>query len=63
MSIIITIKVIPSSGRLAWKLDKSGQLKCYLTEPPEKGKANRELIGYIAKTLGLPLGDVVLIRG
>ena len=39
MSLVIEIKVFPSSGRQKFVIDKSGKLKCYLKNPPEKGKA------------------------
>lgn len=63
MTLLVGIKVVPGSGRLQWKLDKSGQLKCYLTQPAEQGKANKELIKFTAKTLGIAQGDVVIISG
>jgi len=54
MGLLIEIKVVPSSGRQKCVLEKSGQLKCYLKNPPEKGKANAELISMIAKALKQP---------
>lgn len=51
MTLIVELKVIPSSGKQKFVLDKSGQLKCYLKSPPEKGKANKELIKLIATKL------------
>ncbi len=63
MPLIIDIKVIPSSGRSKWMLDKSGQLKCYLKSPPEKGRANRELIKNLAKVLGITQESVKIIAG
>lgn len=63
MSIVVTVKVVPGSGRQQWKLDKSGQLKCYLTSQAEQGKANKELIKFTAKTLGIAQGGVVIMSG
>ena len=63
MAIIVEIKVVPSSGRLTWILDKSGKLKCYLTSPAEQGKANKELIKFTAKTLGIAQERVMLVSG
>ncbi|HBS47615.1 TPA: hypothetical protein DEO28_04600 [Candidatus Dependentiae bacterium] len=54
MSIVVDVKVIPSSGRQKCILDKSGQIKCYLKSQPEKGKANAELVDFIASSLKVP---------
>jgi uncharacterized protein (TIGR00251 family) len=63
MSLTIELKVVPSSGRAAWTIDKSGILKCFLKSPPEKGKANKELIMTIAKALRIPQADIMIISG
>jgi uncharacterized protein len=63
MPLMIELKVIPSAGRIAWILDKSGQLKCYLKSPPEKGKANAELIKLIAKAVGISQDRVIIVAG
>ena len=61
--LIIDIKVVPSSGRQTFKLDKSGKIKCFLKNPPEKGKANKELISLFSKKLGLSKDDVSILLG
>jgi uncharacterized protein (TIGR00251 family) len=63
MAFSLELKVIPSSGVQKWVLDKSGALKCLLKSPPEDGKANRELIGLIARVLKTPQSSVVIIQG
>ena len=63
MSLIIEVKVIPSSGQQKWILDKSGQLKCYLKSPPEKGKANKELIKLLANALKCSQHEIEIISG
>jgi len=63
MSLTVSLKVVPSSGRNAWMLDTSGHLKCYLKNPPEKGKANKELITLLAQALDIPKSDVEIIGG
>ncbi len=63
MSLIVEIKVVPASGRSAWKLENSGILKRYLKNPPEKGLANRELIDVLAKALQLPRQEIIIISG
>ncbi len=63
MALIIQVKVVPSSGHSKWAVDKSGILKAYLKSPPEKGLANQELIKALAKALGLPQSEVMIISG
>ena len=63
MSLIIQVKVVPSSGRSKWAIDKSGILKAYLKSPPEKGLANDELVKAIAKALRIPQSEVIIVSG
>lgn len=63
MSILVTIKVAPSSSKQLFVLDKSGQLKCFLKSAPEKGLANDELIKLLSKSLNIPQNDITLITG
>lgn len=63
MSLIIEIKVVPSSGRNKWVLDKSNKLKAYLKSAPERGLANEELVKSIAKALRLPATMVAIVSG
>lgn len=63
MSILITIKVSPSSSRQSCTIDKSGHLKCFLKSPPEKGRANDELIKLLSKALNIPQTDITLVTG
>ncbi|HZW60791.1 MAG TPA: DUF167 domain-containing protein [Candidatus Babeliales bacterium] len=63
MAIIIEVKVVPSSGKQQCILDKTGTIKCYLKNPPERGKANQELIKMIAKAVDVPQADVQIVSG
>lgn len=63
MPLIVEIKVVPSSGRLEIKLDKNGELKCWLKSVPENGKANAELVKFLAKTLDITQERVSIISG
>lgn len=63
MTAVIELKVVPSAGKQGCVFDKSGILKCYLKSPPEKGKANRELIKLLAKKLNLTQADIAIISG
>lgn len=63
MALLLTIKVIPSSGKQQWRLDKSNVLKCFLKSPPEKGKANAELIKLLANALEIPQAMIEIVGG
>lgn len=63
MAILLTIKVVPQSGRQEFTIDKSGRLKCYLKSAPEKNRANIELIKLIASQLGITNDQVTILTG
>lgn len=63
MPLILYVRVVPSSGKQTWVLERSGQLKCFLKQPAENGKANRELIKVLAKIFKLSQGDVTIATG
>jgi uncharacterized protein len=63
MALILSVKVVPSSGKNKFVLDKSGTLKIYLKSHPERGKANQELVSLLAKELDLRGGLVEIISG
>ena len=63
MNSVFDIKVTPSSNRQKWTLDKNGSLKCFIKSPPEKGKANKELIEFLSKSLGIAKKDIEIISG
>ena len=63
MAFIVDVKVIPSSGRNEWVLDKSGALKCYLKSPAENDKANAELIKGISHALGVAQSMISIAAG
>ncbi len=61
--LMLEIKVTPSSGRSEFMLDKQGRLKAFLKSPPEKGKANKELIKLLSRSLKCPQSAITLIAG
>lgn len=63
MPIIVTIKVVPQSGRFKLQADKEGNLKCYLVSAAQDGKANRELIKELARILHIPQSDITIMMG
>jgi uncharacterized protein (TIGR00251 family) len=53
----------PGAGRSAVLGEHGGALKLALAAPPEKGKANRELLRHLAEVLGVPRAAVDLLSG
>lgn len=63
MAFVVEIKVTPNSSKKGWAMDKSGNLKCYLKNPAENGKANAELIKNLSKTLNITQDRIAIISG
>ena len=63
MALTFICKIIPSSGKQLYKLNKSKQLVCYLKNQPEKQKANKELISSLANCLRLPQTAITILNG
>lgn len=59
----IQIKVIPGSSRNQVKMIGANIYKVWTTEQPEKGKANRKVIGLLAEYLDVPKSEVHLVKG
>jgi uncharacterized protein len=53
----------PNAGRNAVVGLHEGALKVQLNAQPEKGKANKALIAYLAKALGVSRRDLTLVAG
>lgn len=63
MAFIFEVKVFPGSGKKGWTIDKSGNLKCYVKSPAERGKANEELIKSLSKALGISQSMISISSG
>ena len=63
MALRLEIKVVPSSGKIGFIIDKQQRLKCYVKSAAQDGQANYELVKFIAKSCGVPQRDVDIIAG
>ena len=61
--VVFTVKVIPSASRTVIAELLDGMLKVKVSSPPEHGKANRSLIEFIAKKLGVKKKDISIVSG
>ena len=59
----LVIRVRPGARRSAVKGVKDGKLVIDVAAQPEKGKANKELVRFLAKQLGVRKNQVVIVSG
>lgn len=59
----ITVHVQPNAGRSAVIGFRDGVLRVRVAAPPEKGKANRELVALLSDALGVTRSNVIIERG
>ena len=59
----IAIKVIPGApgNRIIGR--RGDELVVKIVAPPEEGKANRELVSFLARTLEIAKSEITLVRG
>ena len=60
---IIKIKLIPRSSRNEIIGKENNAIKMKLTAPPVEGKANKALVQFLAKKLGVPKRDIEIVSG
>ena len=59
----ISLRVYPNAGRNEMVGFADGVLRVKISAPPIKGKANKELITYLSRLLGVGRGSVNIIKG
>ena len=59
----IDVKALPCASKTGFAGIKDGRLRIRLAAAPENGRANAELIGFVAGAAGCPKKDVILLRG
>jgi uncharacterized protein len=59
----ISIKVIPNAGKNEVVDFSNGVWRIRVGAPPDKGKANKELISFLSKTLGLRKDNLEILIG
>jgi len=55
--------VHPNAARNELAGFSEGVLRVKVAAPPVKGKANKELIAFLAQKLGLSKGDLTILKG
>ncbi len=59
----LAVKVTPNAGRNEVKGIKEGVWQIKIGAPPDKGKANKALVDFLAEKLGLKKSAVVIVKG
>ena len=59
----LAVKVTPNAGRSEIVGLKDGVLQVRVAAPPDKGKANKELINVLAEKLGVKKASVLIVKG
>ncbi len=61
--LVLFLRVQPRAGRTALGEVVEGRRKLHVKAPPVEGKANQELVKFLAKTLGVPRRAVEIEAG
>jgi uncharacterized protein len=59
----IAVKITPSAGRNEILSLTNDIWRIKIAAPPEKGKANKELIEFLSERLGIKKDSVIIIKG
>lgn len=60
---LLDLRVQPAASVTAVAGELGAELKVRLAAPPVEGKANAELVRFLAKQLGVPRSAVTVVRG
>jgi uncharacterized protein (TIGR00251 family) len=61
--ILLDVKAVPGASKTEIAGVKDARLRIRIAAAPEDGKANGELVAFLAKTLGCAKRDVILQSG
>jgi len=60
----LPVRVVPRSPKTEWAgFLESGDWKIKVAAPPERGKANEELIRFLAAEFGVPRNAIEIVAG
>ena len=62
-SVLLRVKVVPGASRTRIAGLWNGALRVQLAAPPQQGKANRELVRFLARTLGCQPAQIEITGG
>lgn len=59
----LAVKVTPNAGRSEIIGFKEGVLQIKIGAPPDKGKANKELVDFLSEKLGVKKSAILILQG
>lgn len=62
-AILLYVKAVPGASRTRLLGEWNGRARIGVAAPPEKGKANRALVEFLAKSLGVERRAITVISG
>ncbi len=61
--VILRVRVTPRASRNQISGERSGRLGIRLTSPPVEGRANKDLLKFLAKKLGIAPSSITILSG
>ncbi len=61
--LLLRVRVQPKASRDAVRFEPDGRIRVALTAPPVEGAANKALVAFLAKRLGLSKSKLKLVAG
>jgi uncharacterized protein (TIGR00251 family) len=61
--LLVVIRAVPNAKKTGAAGFYNGMLKVKVSAPPEDGKANREIIEFMSKMLGIRKKDIEIVKG
>ncbi len=62
-AVLLPVKIVPGASRTRYLGEWQGRARIAVAAPPEKGKANKAVVAFIAKWLGVRSKDVAVASG
>lgn len=62
-SVLLPVKIVPGASRTRYLGEWDGRARIAVAAPPEKGKANKAVIEFLAKLLGVDRRAISLAAG
>ncbi|MGB2984455.1 MAG: DUF167 domain-containing protein [Phycisphaerae bacterium] len=62
-AVLLPVKIVPGASRTRYVGEWGERAKLAVAAPPEKGKANKALISFLAKLLAVRKSNVTVVAG
>lgn len=62
-AVLLPVKVVPGASRTRLMGEWDGRAKIAVAAPPERGKANKAIVEWLAKRLDVRKADVSVVAG